>query len=213
MRKENLYRTNLNDKTPVIERYRVWITNLLTKFDFGMTPTGDNVNRDELKSSWLLFCQQLFVCRYWRQLGCLYRSASVSVAGPLLKCVASILLVIPTVVMAILNILRQLRCCDAGTRIFYVTDLSSGIPETSSRGSLTSSSIILPTIVLTIVSSVGYHLSQRTYLLDLLQIDRTIAQRASLVRKKAIRKHALRVSLIPTAVSVAHLQVSLPVLL
>ena len=39
----NLYRTNLNDKTPVIERYQVWITNLLTKFDFGMTPTGDSV--------------------------------------------------------------------------------------------------------------------------------------------------------------------------
>ena len=43
---ENLYRTNLNDKTPVIERYQVWVTNLFTKFDLGMTPTGDNVNRE-----------------------------------------------------------------------------------------------------------------------------------------------------------------------
>ena len=55
--------------------------------------------------------------------------------------------------------------------------------------------IILPTIVLTIVSSVGYHLSQRTYLLDEMHADYVRTARAKgLTRKKAIRKHALRVS-------------------
>ncbi len=64
--------------------------------------------------------------------------------------------------------------------------------------------ILLPTIVLTIISAVGYHLSQRTYLLDEMHADYVRTARAKgLTKKQAIRKHALRASLIPTSVQVA----------
>ena len=65
--------------------------------------------------------------------------------------------------------------------------------------------IFIPTLVLTIVGSVGYHVSQRTYLLDEIRADyvRT-ARMKGLTRKQAIRKHALRASFIPTAMGIAY---------
>ena len=92
-----------------------------------------------------------------------------------------------------------------GSRIFYVTGLSSGNFPTFFEWLLDFlQHIFLPTLVLTIVSSVGYHLTQRTYLLDEMHADYVRTARAKgLTRKQAIRRHALRASLIPTAVNVA----------
>ncbi len=106
-----------------------WITNLLTKFDFITYSTGDNVNQRwapkfmALFYSWL---QQLFLSVVIGvSLGCLYRSASLSVAGPLLKWgVASILLVIPTVVMAMLIVFAAIEINACRYSYFYVTDAS-----------------------------------------------------------------------------------------
>ena len=64
--------------------------------------------------------------------------------------------------------------------------------------------LILPTIVMTIPGMVGYHLTQRTYLLDTMNADYVRTARAKgLTLNAAIRRHALRTSLIPTAVDVA----------
>ena len=115
-------------------------------------------------------------------------------------------MVIPTVVLAILIVFFAIEINQAvGTRIFYVTGLSS-----YSGGNVFIAffdflqHIFLPTVVLTIISAVGYHLSQRTYLLDEMHADYVRTARAKgLTKRQAIRKHALRASLIPTAVSVA----------
>ena len=207
---ENLYRTNLNDKTPVIERYQVWITNLLTKFDLGMTPTGDNVNREMssrfMSSILLMTPATILSVIIGVSLGVYTAQRQYQWQDRFLSGVASVLLVIPTVVMAILIVFAAIEInARAGSRIFYVTDLSSGDTGNFFTWLIDFlQHIILPTIVLTIVSSVGYHLSQRTYLLDEMHADYVRTARAKgLTRKKAIRKHALRVSLIPTAVSVA----------
>jgi peptide/nickel transport system permease protein len=63
---------------------------------------------------------------------------------------------------------------------------------------------VLPTIVITIPGAVNYHLTQRTYLLDTMNADYVRTARAKgLTLNQAIRKHALRTSLIPTTVNVA----------
>ena len=120
--------------------------------------------------------------------------------------VASIFMVIPTVVLAILIVFFAIEINTAsGARIFYVTGLSSYTGDNFLLALLDFlQHIFLPTVVLTIITSVGYHLGQRTYLLDEMHADYVRTARAKgLTRKQAIRKHALRASLIPTAVSVA----------
>ena len=54
------------------------------------------------------------------------------------------------------------------------------------------------------MSYAGYHMMQRSLLLDNLNADYVRTARAKgLPRRKAIRKHALRTSIIPVATSVA----------
>ena len=119
---------------------------------------------------------------------------------------ASLFMVIPTVVLAILVVFAAIWINDAtGMRLFYVTGLSSYTGSDPIMAFIDFlQHVFLPSVVLTIVSAVGYHLGQRTYLLDEMNADYVRTARAKgLTRKKAIRKHALRSSLIPTAVSVA----------
>ena len=156
---KSLNDANLNDKTPILERYAIWLTRVTTRFDWGLTPTG-----------------------------------------------ASVFMVIPTVVVAILVVFFAIEINMAtGYRIFYVTGLSSYDGENVLLALVDFlQHIFLPTVVLTIISAVGYHLTQRTYLLDEMHADYVRTARAKgLTRKQAIRRHALRASLIPTAVSVA----------
>ena len=64
--------------------------------------------------------------------------------------------------------------------------------------------LVLPTLSLLIISYAGYHFMQRTLLLDNLNADYVRTARAKgLTKAQAVRKHALRTSLIPVATSVA----------
>jgi peptide/nickel transport system permease protein len=115
-------------------------------------------------------------------------------------------MVIPTVVLAILVVFFAIEINQqTGARVFYVTGLSSYTGDNMFLAFIDFlQHILLPTIVLTIISAVGYHLSQRTYLLDEMHADYVRTARAKgLTKKQAIRKHALRASLIPTSVQVA----------
>ena len=93
----------------------------------------------------------------------------------------------------------------AGRRIVYVTGASSQNVEGFFPGLVdTGQHLILPTISLVIISYASYHMMQRTLLLDNLNADYVRTARAKgLTRSKAIRKHALRTSIIPVATSVA----------
>src|SRR5690606_36664491 len=64
--------------------------------------------------------------------------------------------------------------------------------------------IALPTVALTLSGYVAYHLTQRTYLLDTINDDYVRTARAKgLPKNVAVRRHALRTSLIPTTMGVA----------
>ena len=63
--------------------------------------------------------------------------------------------------------------------------------------------VALPTLTLTLVGYVGYHFTQRSYLLDSMNADYVRTARAKgLPKNVAIRRHALRTSMIPTAMGV-----------
>jgi peptide/nickel transport system permease protein len=107
-------------------------------------------------------------------------------------------LVCPTFVLALLLVLGGIRFNEAiGARWFFVTGLGDGGLLDYLRH------VALPTVTLTLVGYVGYHLTQRTYLLDTMNADYVRTARAKGVPKNvAIRRHALRTSLIPTAIGV-----------
>lgn len=42
----SLDKANLNDKTPVTERYQRWLTNIVTEWNWGLSPAGDSVNNE-----------------------------------------------------------------------------------------------------------------------------------------------------------------------
>jgi peptide/nickel transport system permease protein len=64
--------------------------------------------------------------------------------------------------------------------------------------------LVLPTVTLTVISYAGYHLLQRSLLLDNINSDYVRMARAKgLTRQEAIRRHGLRTSLIPVATTIA----------
>ncbi len=200
---------NVNDKTPVFERYQHWLGNVLHG-DWGLTPQGDSVNRQISgrigASVQLMTLSTIISIIIGVGLGVYTAQRQYQWQDRALSGMASVFMVIPTVVMAILIVFLATFFNQAtGTRIFYVTGLSSYEGSNAFFGFIDFlQHIFLPTVVLTIINAVGYHLGQRTYLLDEMHADYVRTARAKgLTRKQAIRKHALRASLIPTAVTVA----------
>ena len=191
---QSLYKANLNDKTPVIERYQKWLVGVVTHFDWGMAPDGSSINT-QMSSKFLASVQLLTLATILSifigvGLGVYTAQRQYQWQDRFFSGVASLFMVIPTVVLAILIVFAAIEInALTGSRIFYVTGLSSGNFPTFFEWLLDFlQHIFLPTLVLTIVSSVGY---VRT------------ARAKGLTRKQAIRRHALRASLIPTAVNVA----------
>lgn len=202
--------TNLNDKTPILQRYQRWLGGIVTRWDWGQTPTGVSVNEEMSSrigaSVELMSLATIISIVVGVSLGVYTAQRQYQWQDRFLGGMASLFMVIPTVVLAILIVFAAIEINQAaGSRLFYVTGLSSyegGNPLMTFLDFL--QHILLPTVVLTIISSVGYHLGQRTYLLDEMHADYVRTARAKgLTKKQAIRKHALRASLIPTAVSVA----------
>ena len=207
---KSLNDANLNDKTTIMERYGTWLNGIFSQWDWGKTPEGSSVNAEIssriMNSVKLLALSTVLSVVIGVSLGVYTAQRQYQWQDRFWSGVASIFMVIPTVVLAILIVFFAIEINTAsGARIFYVTGLSSYTGDNFLLALLDFlQHIFLPTVVLTIITSVGYHLGQRTYLLDEMHADYVRTARAKgLTRKQAIRKHALRASLIPTAVSVA----------
>ncbi|MEE6147584.1 ABC transporter permease [Olsenella sp. YH-ols2223] len=207
---KSLNDANLNDKTPIMERYGTWLNGIFSQWDWGKTPEGSSVNAEIssriMNSVKLLALSTILSVVIGVSLGVYTAQRQYQWQDRFWSGVASIFMVIPTVVLAILIVFFAIEINTAsGARIFYVTGLSSYTGDNFLLALLDFlQHIFLPTVVLTIITAVGYHLGQRTYLLDEMHADYVRTARAKgLTRKQAIRKHALRASLIPTAVSVA----------
>lgn len=93
----------------------------------------------------------------------------------------------------------------AGQNIFYVSGSSSvGVVGFFPKLLDFLQHLALPTISLVIISYAGYHFLQRSMLLDNINADYVRTARAKgLTRNQAVRKHALRTSVIPVATTVA----------
>lgn len=198
----SLNAANVNDQVPVIERYWTWLQHVVLHWNWGLSPRGASVNEAvahravvsaELVTIATVLAVILGVC-----VGVASAIRQYRLFDRLTTAVSVFFLVTPTFVLALLIVLVGIRFNNAiGGTWFYVTGLGDG-------GLLDYlQHVALPTLTLTLAGYVGYHLTQRTYLLDTMNADYVRTARAKGVRKNvAIRRHALRTSLIPTAMGV-----------
>jgi peptide/nickel transport system permease protein len=193
---------NVNDKVPVIERYGVWLRQVALHWNWGLSPQGENVNTAiayrAVVSAKLVTLSTVLAVLLGVSIGVAAAIRQYKLFDRISNAVSVFFLVCPTFVLALLLVLGGIRFNEAiGMRWFFVTGLGHG-------GLLDFlQHIALPTVTLTLIGYVGYHLTQRTYLLDTMNADYVRTARAKgLPKNLAIRRHALRTSLIPTAMGV-----------
>jgi peptide/nickel transport system permease protein len=195
---------NLNDKSPLFQRYLTWAAGL-ARGDFGRSVTGEPVGEDLRRRAGVtlrLMIVGLVVgsvtgvlvgaCAAARQYGMLDRittGASFAV------------LAIPTVVLANILIIGATWLNDlVGAKILLVSgERTPGLPGGWPAQLLDRAQhLALPTLSLSLVLAAVYSRYQRNLMLDVLGADfvRT-AMAKGLRRRTALVKHALRTALIP----------------
>lgn len=201
---------NLDPRVPVLERWWHWLSDIVLHFDWGRSPTGGSVNAEVgyrvFTSAELVLLATVLSVVIGVGLGVVSALHQYRPADRILQSVSVILYNVPTVVASLFLVFGAIRLNDAvGRRIFFVTGSSS--PDVTGFWATlgdTLAHLLLPTICLTVLGYVGYHLTQRSLLLDTINADFVRTARATgLTRAQAVRRHALRASLIPTATSVA----------
>lgn len=201
---------NINDQTPIFVRYGRWLKNIVTKWDWGLAPDMGSVNKAISDKIWasvqLVTIATILAIVIGVAIGVYTAIRQYKWQDRVLNALATLLLVIPVPVLALFIVLGAIALNNAaGTRIFYVTGLHSYDGSNPFLWTIDFlQHLILPTIVLFLGQAVSYHLNQRTYLLDTMNADYVRTARAKgLTLNQAIRRHALRTSLIPTTTSVA----------
>jgi len=193
---------NVNDKVPVLERYGRWLEQVALHWNWGLSPQGERVNaavaHRAIVSAKLVTLSTVLAVLLGVSIGVAAAIRQYRLFDRVSNAISVFFLVCPTFVLALLLVLGGIRFNDTvGARWFFVTGLGDGGFVDYLQH------IALPTVTLTLIGYVGYHLTQRTYLLDTMNADYVRTARAKGVTKNvAIRRHALRTSLIPTAIGV-----------
>ncbi|MFD8008880.1 ABC transporter permease [Streptomyces sp. NPDC058955] len=201
---------NLDPRVPLVERWWGWFSDVVLHFDWGRSPVGAPVNAEigfrVLVSAQLVTAATLLSVLLGVALAVSAASRQYGWWDRVTQLVSVFLFNIPTAVAALGVVLLGIWLNQSlGLRFLYVAGEKSPtveglLPIVIDRVQ----HLVLPTLSLTLLGYVGYHLTQRTLLLDAIDSDYVRTARATgLTRAQAIRRHALRSSLIPTATSVA----------
>lgn len=201
---------NLNDEEPILQRWWTWLTNIVTRWDWGTSPIGDSVNEQIAYRIWvsaqLLLLATAISVILGIAIGVYTASRQYKTGDRIFQTLSIFTMNIHIVVASIAVVWGAIEINKAaGTNIFYVTGSSSiGVEGFFPTLIDTAQHLVLPTVSLVIISYAGYHFMQRSILLDNIDADYVRTARAKgLTRAQAIRRHALRTSIIPVATSVA----------
>ncbi len=206
-----LSQRNLNDKTPVLERYWVWVKGV-AQGDFGQTWDGDSVNAEMGRrigvSIRLLFVATIIGSILGVLVGAWGAIRQYKFSDHVVTLTSFVILATPVFVLAILLEILAVGFNDAvGAKFFkYTGEFTPGL----SGGFWTKAGdrvqhLILPSLVLILGQIAIYSRYQRNAMLDVLGSDfvRT-AQAKGLRRRTALVKHALRIALIPSVTFFAY---------
>ncbi|TDQ00258.1 ABC transporter permease [Labedaea rhizosphaerae] len=201
----------LDPRTSVLSRWWHWLTDVVTRFDWGHSPTGVPVNSELphriLVSGQLILVGVVLSVVLGVALGVYTASRQYGAVDRVTQTLSVVLYNVPTVVSALGLVLVAISLNQhLGFTFLHVAgaNTAGGVdgfwPNVLDR----LNHLILPTVNLTLTGYVSWHLTQRALLLDALNADYVRTARATgLTRAQAIRRHALRASLIPTATSIA----------
>lgn len=197
---------NINNNVPLLERYWIWLTSVVTEWDWGRTPKGEYVN-------------QILATRIWVSVRLITIGSFVGIIGGValgawsatkqhklsdrtVSIISLLIISTPTIVLAtVLQILAINFNHATGTNFFEF------IGETGNIGNYAGAELVnrlqhllLPTISMSLGGIALYSRYQRNLMLDTLGADYVRTARAKGLRKgAAVRKHALRTALVPMA--------------
>lgn len=193
------------------DRYIEWLTNVVTKFDWGRSPNGAYVNEEFGQRVWvsfrLILATTILTIIIGVALGVYSAARQYKLSDRVITGYSYLVYIIPAPVAYFLVQTLAIEINQsAGETIFYVTGISSpgvtGFWETTVD---LAAHYVVPTFCMTILGWSGYQIAQRQYLLDNVNADFVRTARAKgLTRNQAITRHALRVSFIPVAQSIAY---------
>jgi len=206
---------NLNDKTPVIDRFTRWAGGLLHG-DLGRTIDNTPVSEEMSRRMWVSLRLMLLGSILGTVLGVAAGAYGAirqyHFSDHLITVSSFIVLAVPTVVLAVLVknagiSLNDLLGFTGETKLLYTTgEITPGLDSWSLAGiSNRIAHLALPTFVLMSGAIAFYSRYQRNAMLDVLGSDflRT-AQAKGLTRPQALVKHGLRTALIPMATFFAY---------
>ena len=206
----SLAQYNLSPATPLLDRWWHWLTDIVLHWNWGYSPVGDSVNTQIAfrigVSAQLVLLSTILSTIIGITLGVYTAARQYRFADRFHQGLSIITINVPTVVASLVVVLLAIMLNQSlGSTLLFVAGAQS--PTVSGFWPLALDRIqhlVLPTISLTLTSYAGYHLLQRSLLLDNINSDYVRTARAKgLTRQEAIRRHGLRTSLIPVATSVA----------
>lgn len=201
---------NLNDKSPILQRWWTWLSGILFHWDWGTSPIGTSVNSQIAYRAWasvqLLAAATVLATVLGIALGVYTALRHYRSADRAWQFVSIAMINIPVAVAGLAVVLAGISINQSvGHTVFFVAgsssiDVHGFFPVLLDR----IKHLILPTITLVVVQYAGLHLMQRSLLLDTINADYVRTARAKgLTRATAVRRHAMRTAVIPVAVGVA----------
>ncbi|MFC4137243.1 MULTISPECIES: ABC transporter permease [unclassified Microbacterium] len=201
---------NLDNTVPLMQRWWTWFSDIIFHWDWGMSPTGGSVNEEVSYRMWisaeLVLGATIIMAALGIWLGVYTASRQYKLADRIGQATSIITMNINIIVAGLAVVLLAINFNEwVGVRVFYVTGSSSqGVTGFFPTLVDTLQHVTLPTIALVVIGYAQYHFLQRSLLLDNISADYVRTARAKgLTKQQAIRKHALRTSLIPVAAQVA----------
>ena len=193
------------------DRYIEWLTNVVTKFDWGRSPNGAYVNEEFGQRVWvsfrLMIAATILTIVIGVALGVFTAARQYKLSDRVITSYSYLVYIIPAPVAYFLVQTAAIQINQsAGETIFYVTDVSSpGVTGFWNTTIDLAEHYAVPTFCMTVLGWSAYQIAQRQYLLDNVNADFVRTARAKgLTRNQAITRHALRVSFIPVAQSIAY---------
>ncbi|KJL36085.1 ABC transporter permease [Microbacterium azadirachtae] len=201
---------NLDDSFPLLQRWWSWITDIVLHWNWGVSPVGQSVNDQIAYRMWvsgeLVLGATIISAVLGIAVGVYTASRQYKLGDRVWQGISIVTMNVPIIVAALGIVLIAIGVNNAlGFRLFYVTGSSSdGVSGFFPSLLDTLQHLALPTIALVFIGYASYHFLQRSLLLDNIKADYVRTARAKgLTKQQAIRKHALRTSLIPVATQLA----------
>ncbi len=200
-----LNKWNINPETPVFSRFWAWIQNVVLHWDWGFSPKGDNIT-DEIGRRAMVSLQLgvlgfLIGIVVGVALGAWSAMRQYTASDRVVTAISIIVLSTPPMVIAVfLQIGVTKLNQELGFQLISFVGQRSAIPPDGTIPQLLDrlNHLILPTISMSLGGIAQYSRYQRNLMLDTLGADYVRTARAKGLRHgTAVRKHALRTSLIP----------------